>query len=149
MTRFDELPKTYATLRFVGDELDPAHVSTILQVEPKRAHRKGQSFFAGSRTGNVIGRTGIWYFDTRDLQSHDLLDHLRKIVSLIYPNPDHLKRLQNLLASEGARAEISCFWYGKPGTDPPVIPKEVRDALRPLGADDIETEFHTADPSLA
>ncbi|HZU90702.1 MAG TPA: hypothetical protein VE993_15725 [Stellaceae bacterium] len=77
---------------------------------------------------------------------------LRQIVRLLYPEPDdfdRVKRLQDLLAHEHARAEVSCFWYGKLGTAPPVIPDEIRDALRPLGAEDIETEFHTAEPSLA
>jgi hypothetical protein len=31
------LPRAYATLRFVGDRLNPDDISNILQVEPKRA----------------------------------------------------------------------------------------------------------------
>jgi hypothetical protein len=62
MTKFDELPKAYATLRFAGDGLDPADISAVLPVAPIRAHRKGESFYAGPRAGNLIGRTGIWYY---------------------------------------------------------------------------------------
>ncbi|HJU19641.1 MAG TPA: DUF4279 domain-containing protein [Stellaceae bacterium] len=152
MRSSDALPETFVTLRFVGDELDPSHVSAILPVTPKRAHRKGEIFDAGARIGPLQGRTGVWYFDTRDLRSRDLLAHLRRIVKLLYPKPDdfdRVKRLQELLAREHARAEVSCFWYGKPGTDPPAIPQAIRDALKPLQADTIETEFHTAEPSFA
>ena len=51
MTSFDELPKTYATVRFAGDQLDPAHISALLPVAPKRAHRKGEIFYAGPHAG--------------------------------------------------------------------------------------------------
>lgn len=40
--------KAFVTLRFVGDDLDPDEISAILPVEPTRAHRKGEEFFAGA-----------------------------------------------------------------------------------------------------
>lgn len=145
MTRFDDLPRTYATLTFSGDKLDPAHISAILPVAPKRAHRKGESFDAGTRTGTLIGRTGIWYFDTRDMPSHDLIQHLRFIVTLLYPElgADRVDRLRDVMRLERAAAHVSCFWYGKPGMQPPAIPKDVRAALAQLPAD-IETEFRAS-----
>jgi hypothetical protein len=144
MTRFDELPKTYATLRFAGDGLEPTHISALLPVAPKRAHRKGESFYAGPHAGNLTGRTGIWYFDTRDLESRDLTDHLRHIVELLYPEPgngDRVTRLRDLMRREHATAQVSCFWFGKPGAKPPAIPEDVRAALAGLPAE-IETDFH-------
>src|SRR5437879_4377000 len=95
----DVLPRTYATLRFTGDELDPSHISAILQVQPKRAHRKGESFFAGPRAGTLTGQTGIWYFDTRDITSHDLAAHLAQIIDLLFPggSVDRVSRLRDVL----------------------------------------------------
>jgi hypothetical protein len=145
MTKTDVLPRTYATLRFAGDQLDPAHISAILPVTPKRAHRKGEPFRAGARAGELRGRTGIWYFDTRDVGSHDLADHLRYIVKLLYPEPDNSDRinhLRNVLGNEHAKAHVSCFWHGKHGAAPPVIPDDVHAALARLGAE-IETDFDT------
>ncbi len=152
MPNSDELPDTYVTLRFVGDELNPDHVSAIMPVAPKRAHRKGEIFDAGARVGPLIGRTGIWYYDTSALKSSDLADHLRHIVKLLYPEPDDFSRvkcIRELLDRAHAQADVSCFWYGEPGAEPPIIPQEVRDALAPIGAEDIETEFHTAEHSPA
>jgi hypothetical protein len=144
MTRSDELPKAYATLRFAGDELDPADISAILPVAPKRAHRKGEIFYAGPRAGNLTGRTGIWYFDTRDLASRDLADHLRCIVKLLYPEPgnvDRVNQLRRVMGQEHATAHVSCFWFGERGALPPGIPEDVRAALACLPAE-IETDFH-------
>jgi Domain of unknown function (DUF4279) len=146
MTRFDELPRTYATLRFEGDNLDPAHISAILPVTPKRSHRKGEKFHAGPRAGDLTGRTGIWYFDTRDMASQDLSDHLRFIVDLLCPGPgnvDRVDRLRAVMDRERAAAHVSCFWYGRPGTEPPTVPGDLRAALARLPAE-LETDFHTA-----
>ena len=147
MTKYDDLPRTYATLCFAGDDLDPSHISAILPVPPKRSHRKGETFHAGARAGDLIGRTGIWYFDTSDLPSHDLSEHLRRIVSLLYSRTDdnalRLNRLREVMTRERAAAHVSCFWYGKAGMQQPIVPNDVRLALESLPAD-IETEFHTA-----
>jgi hypothetical protein len=53
--------KTYAILRFSGDQLDPCEISSILSIAPSCAYRKGEEYFAGPRTGMIKGRTGICY----------------------------------------------------------------------------------------
>jgi Domain of unknown function (DUF4279) len=133
-------------LRFVGDELDPAQISAVLPVAPMRAHRKGETFYAGLRAGKLVGRTGIWYFETRDLASPDLADHLRRVVDLLYPEPgnvDRVNRLRDVMEREHAASHVSCFWFGAPGAPPSTIPEDVRAALARLPAE-IETDFHQA-----
>jgi Domain of unknown function (DUF4279) len=144
MTKSDVLPPaTFATLRFAGDELDPAEISAILPIKPKRAHRKGEEFFAGQRAGKLSGGTGIWYFDTRGLESHDLADHLRVIEQLLYPAPTENRRvmkLRDVLTRSHGRAHVSCFWHGSPGDKPPMIPPQFERVAREIDAD-IETDF--------
>ena len=121
-------------------------ITSMLPVAPKRAHRKGEIFYAGPRAGNLTGRTGIWYFDTRDLLSGDLADHLRCIVKLLYPEPgnvDRVNKLRNVMGREHATAHVTCFSFGKRGALPPAIPEDVRAALACLPAE-IETDFHRA-----
>src|SRR6266699_2633733 len=78
--------KAFVTLRFAGDELDPGEISAILPVEPTRAHRKGEEFFAGPNAGTLRGRTGIWFLATDDfVHSDDLQDHLAFVEGLLYP----------------------------------------------------------------
>jgi hypothetical protein len=42
-TNSDKTISAFATLRFVGDALDPDEISEALKQQPKRAHRKGET----------------------------------------------------------------------------------------------------------
>ena len=132
------------TLRFAGDDLDPAEISAILPLAPTRAHKKGEEFFAGPRAGKLRGRTGIWFLATDKLvPSDDLQDHLRFVEKLLCSEPDETSRiakLQAVLQRAHSRAQITCFWHGDLGETAPKIPAHFKSALVPLAAD-VETDF--------
>jgi hypothetical protein len=136
--------KAFATLRFAGDDLDPAEISAILPVVPTRAHRKGEEFFSGPRAGHLRGRTGIWFLSTdQHVASDDLGDHLEFVRTLLHPQSGdsfRLDALRDVLRHAHARARLTCFWRGDPGETEPHIPAEFRSAIERLGAD-IETDF--------
>lgn len=136
--------KTFVTLRFAGDDLDPDEISAILPVKPTRAHRKGEEFFAGARSGNLRGRTGIWFLATDKLvPSDNLRDHLRFVKELLYPMADDDHRivlLRDILSHRYSRAHVTCFWRGDSGEPAPQIPPCFSSAVKPLAAD-IETDF--------
>jgi hypothetical protein len=136
--------KAFVTLRFAGDDLDPGDISTILTVEPTRAHRKGEEFFAGPHSGTLRGRTGIWFLATDKLvASDDLADHLRFVQNLLYPGSGDNRRvstLREILESTHSRAHVTCFWRGDAGETAPQIPAQFKAALKQLAAD-IETDF--------
>jgi hypothetical protein len=135
------------TLRFTGDDLDPAEISGVLPVEPTRSHRKGEEFFAGPRAGYLRGRTGMWFLATDKLvPGDDLHDHLAFMQKLLYPEPgdDHrIAELRSLLKRTHSCAHATCFWRGDPGEEAPQIPDAFKSAIAPLGAD-IETDFAPA-----
>ena len=136
--------KAFVTLRFAGDDLDPAEISAILPIAPTRAHRKGETFLAGPHAGPLRGRTGIWFLSTdKHVPSDDLGDHLEFVWTLLYPKPGDNSRigaLCDVLKHTGSRARITCFWRGDPGEAEPRIPAEFRSSIARLGAD-IETDF--------
>jgi hypothetical protein len=136
--------KAFVTLRFAGDDLDPDEISAILTVEPTRAHRKGEEFFAGPRAGKLRGRTGIWFLATDKLVlADDLHDHLAFVQKLLYPVPGDdsgIAELRNILKRTQSRAHITCFWRGRPGEPAPQIPDGFKSAIQPLAAD-IENDF--------
>ena len=95
--------KAFVTLRFAGDDLDPDEISAA--VKPTRAHRKGETFFAGPRAGNLRGRTGMWFLATDKLvPSDDLQDHLAFVQKLLSPTPGDTSRIAKLRAILRAHA---------------------------------------------
>jgi hypothetical protein len=130
MTKTEMQPLAYVTLRFAGDDLDPAEISAVLPVKPGRAHRKGETFFAGPRSGYLRGNTGIWFLATdKLLQSSKLADHLQYIENLLGSGGPRaggdafrLTRLREILRDCRAEASFSIFWYGSTGVIPQTIP---------------------------
>jgi len=145
-TEADADGKAFVTLRFAGDDLDPDEISAVLPVEPTRAHRKGEAFFAGPRVGNLRGRTGIWFLATDKLvPSDDLHDHLAFVQRLLSPTPGEFSRiakLDEILKRTRSAANVTCFWRGDPGEPTPGIPDRFKSAIQPLTAD-IEIDFAT------
>jgi hypothetical protein len=142
--------KAFATLRFSGDRLDPEQISAIVRVSPTKAWRKGERYFAGSRAGHLVGRTGTWFLATDDLvKSHDLRQHLEFLTNLLSQGPqdqrDRLTELKEIMVRDDLKADVSCFWHGKAGEQPPEIPPERTKKLRSLPAE-IETDFDTDEP---
>jgi len=70
----------------------------------------------------------------------ELDPHLEHLVNLILAGPERLKQLHELMSRNGVKADVSCFWRGRPGTRPPSIPAKVISRLNQLPAE-IETDF--------
>lgn len=136
--------KAFVTLRFAGDDLDPAEISAVLPVKPTRAYRKGEGFFAGPHAGKLRGRTGMWFLATdRLVPSDDLNDHFVFMEQLLCPEAEgdsRIRRLREILERTHSYAHITCFWRGERGESVPAVPVNLRSAIKPLNAD-IETDF--------
>jgi len=142
-----EARKTYATLRVVGDALNPEDVTKILLVVPTISYAKGAKYNAGKRTGELVGKTGVWAFSTDGLvASNHLLHHLGCILGILIPSrQDALPFVQLhafLAKNKGLRAELRCFWHGSSGARKPSIPKNVSEILKFIPAT-IDTDFGT------
>jgi hypothetical protein len=139
-----ETLRTFATLNFAGDALAPEKVSAILGVDPTTGYRKGE-VYRRSRGHETRGRTGLWHLSTRRIvDSDDLADHLRRLVAVICPEGrgNHISALRELMARDDLEADVSCFWYGSAGAQPPAIPAFAQEVFDRLGAT-IETDFDT------
>jgi len=139
--------KTYAMLRVSGDSLDPDEVTRALRIVPTIAYRKGEKYFAGERTGELVGRTGVWCLSTEGIVASDNLHHhLSHVLGLLIPGRqdiDPLLHLRAVLARRNdLRVLLSCFWHGRAGARRPAIPRSVTELLKLIPAD-IETDFAT------
>lgn len=143
-TRGQVLPRVYASLRLKGDRLDPDKVSRVLGLEPTLAYRKGDVY---RRQGDreARGRTNLWLYTTRgQIDSAELEEHLKLLLLRMEGNQEHRRPLVALVAKAEADAEVICFWYGPPGSHPPVIGSDLRETFERAGAR-IETDFYVGE----
>jgi hypothetical protein len=143
--------KTYVTFRVVGDSLTPESITKVLRVVPTVQYAKGQTYFAGQRAGELVGKSGVWSLTTDKLvASSNIRDHVAYLLGLLIPDrqdANPLFQLHALLAKhKDWRADLSCFWHGKHGTRKPSIPKFVTEVMKFLPAA-LETDFATDSPT--
>jgi uncharacterized protein DUF4279 len=139
--------KACVTFRVVGDSLAPEAITKVLRVVPTIQYAKGQTYFAGPSSGDLIGKTGVWSLTTDKIVASDSLrDHLAYLLGMLIPekrDANPLFQLHALLARhKDWRADLSCFWHGRFGAKRPSIPKFVAEAMKFLPAA-IETDFAT------
>jgi Domain of unknown function (DUF4279) len=130
---------------FVGDRLQPQHVTDILEISPSKSWQRSELFRPGPRSPEIVARTGAWWLSTEGLVSDQDLDaHLAFLVALILPQSDgnRLLQLQEVMRDEGAVARVGCFWHGEAGERPPAIPPFARAIFNRLPAE-IEIDFDT------
>jgi len=72
-----------ATLCIYGDDLDPAEVSAVLQVEPTRAHRKGDRRHPQS----PAARKGAWLLSVEARAPEGPSDCLQELLAKVSPDP--------------------------------------------------------------
>lgn len=151
MTRSDEgAIEAFATLRFVGDALDPDEISHAVKQQPTRAYRKGEKYQPGARSPELVGKTGLWYISTkRTVSSKNLADHLDALVRLISPFADEdrrLKELREIMERRNLTAHVTFFWRGIPGADKPSLSSVTIAPIHRLPAD-VEVDFENEDDS--
>jgi Domain of unknown function (DUF4279) len=148
MTKYDGTIETFATLRFVGDALDPDEISRAVKQQPTRSYRKGERYRPGPRSPELLGKTGLWYISTkRTVPSKNLADHLDALARLISPFADQdrrLKELREIMERRKLAAHATLFWRGAPGADKPSIPSVATAPFDRLPAD-IEADFENED----
>jgi hypothetical protein len=135
--------RTFASLRFRGDRLEPDRITEILGTSPTLAYKKGE-VYRRSRGHELRGRTGLWLVSSDGrVASLDLDAHLRYLLALVPESEDdRIGELRELMREEHLEADVGCFWYGTFGARPPAIAEDVRAALSGLPAK-IETDFAT------
>nr|WP_294503633.1 DUF4279 domain-containing protein [uncultured Rhodopila sp.] len=129
--------KAYATLRVTGDRLDPEQVTRLLKIVPTLAYAKGELYSGGSRSPDLIGRTGVWYFCTDGIVAGTrLADHFAFLLRQVAAAP----AFQQLLKRKALDVVVTAFWHGPAKAKQPPIPRALADRLKRIPAR-IEMDF--------
>lgn len=139
--------RAYATLQFSGDALNPESITRILNARPTLAYRKGDYYTPRPNAKALIGRTGVWFYSTRPLQSASMTDHLLTIAHIVAGSErprDQVSRVRGTVSEAGLRVVASCFWHGQYGAMAPVIPEPFERIIREISGT-VELDFATDD----
>lgn len=144
----DQRNRSYATLRFVGDHLDPGMISGALDLQPTFSIRKGEAYRHGRRDREHVGRTGVWALSSDSLvQSDQLHDHLDCLAGFLLAQPGRLEAAAKIGADSDVHVDIFCFWCGPPGAEPR-IPDSFLGLVSQIGGV-VDTDFYPDDEVLA
>ena len=141
----DHQETAYATLRFMGDDLDPHIVTRTLGHEPTLSYRKGEIYRRDRRGRELVGRSGLWLLSTKTgVSSCRLQDHINVLASVLAAKEDLPALVSEMVRNHGYEADASCFWYGPAGAAEPEVPASFRDIIGRIGGE-IWVDFHRDD----
>ena len=94
-----------ASLRVLGDSLEPEEVSALLGRPPTRMHRKGDPV-PGKNVSDAVEPTGAWILDSGLSEKAELEDHIEALMSKLSNDADEW---ESLLARFSATVHCSLF----------------------------------------
>jgi hypothetical protein len=118
------LDHTAASLRIIGDDLDPLEITRLLGHEPTSTERKGQEI-VGKSTGKVrVARTGAWRLEARARAPGDLDAQIGEILSKLSSDLGVWQKL-----AERFRVDLFCGLFLSGSTGGEVVSAESMAAL--------------------
>ena len=76
-----DIDRVSVTLRFSGDDLDPAFVSTLLGAEPTQAFRKGDMI--SRKHSQSVSQTGRWHLRRPQSKGALLEEQINELLSMV------------------------------------------------------------------
>ena len=128
-----EYTRAYATVRFMGQSLDPLSVTMALRLPPDHMHRNGEPRLVRTKRGKVEERSpyrgGQWSMSSESwVQSPRLEVHLEWLLKQLEPKAEAVAQL----ISQGVEVDFFCYSLG---TTPslPSVPRSIRSRIERLG----------------
>jgi len=116
--------KTYASLRLLGERLDPVQISKKLGLEPSFSAEKGKITRSPSGKSRTQ-RTGIWIVDSsKQIESTDTEVHIHWLLDLLDRADAVAKQLPSV-----DDADVFCYWLSAKGHGGPVFSPEIMGRL--------------------
>ena len=119
-----QVQRSVATLRIIGDNLDPAEITRLLGCAPDAAQTRGEEI-AGRNISSVrIARMGMWQLSVTDREPEDLNAQIRDLLSKL---TDDLAMWTSI--AERYRVDLFCGLFIREGNEGLSITSESLAAL--------------------
>jgi hypothetical protein len=139
--------KSFGTIRFEGDALEPALLTDLLRVRPTLSYGKGETYGMGRRGIEKTGATGYWFLNTKTyLETSDLDAHVSFLTKMLtdstaHPHRDHkFNRIKAVVDQASLEVLVTLFWAGRDGAVTPTVSPRFRSLIDTLRGG-IETDF--------
>lgn len=120
--------RTHVTFRLAGADLNPAQVSSLLELEPSEAFARGEQVDILTQPA----QTGIWSLSTQDLLSSTSPEkHLEFLLDRLEPAATRLLELVN---AQALQVDFFCYWLSATGHGGPVLSPDILRRISNLGA---------------
>lgn len=119
--------KTEATLRILGDELDPDEITRLLGKRPYRAERKGEIVLSSSGNSR-IARIGTWSISAKPQAPEDLNAQITEILDGATEDINTWRRI-----TERFKADVFCGLFMNQGNEGLELSPSVLHALGARG----------------
>lgn len=142
--------RAFATLRFTGDEVDPAQVSEILQTSPTFEYRKGDPYKIRPDAPLSFRKTNLWLLDSaKIIEDLDLKKHVKCLESALsdnlteYMRDEKFDRIRHYCSDHHVEVLATLFWHGDHQSRPPRASARFANMIAHLNgevAEDFETD---------
>lgn len=92
------------TFRFTGPELDPDNVTSLLDIVPTEAHKKGEPL---AKHPERTYPTSYWGLQSDLSQIASLAEHLNYLLAILEPKAESIKAL----VSKGNSCDFHCSYF--------------------------------------
>jgi hypothetical protein len=118
---------TYVTLRVYSDSLSPQEITSYLEIVPSEVIEK--NIEKDILTNKRISHNAWFLTSENNINSKDCRRHLDYLLDMLLP----VKKRLNMLESQGAKIDISCFWLSESGQGGPTLSAPQFSKLAELG----------------
>ena len=122
--------RSVATLRIIGDDLDPAEITRLLGCAPDAAQTRGEQISSRNSASVRIARVGAWQLSATDREPEDLDSQINELLSKL---TDDLRVWTSI--AEKYRVDLFCGLFMHEGNEGLSITPE---SLAALGLRKIE-----------
>lgn len=98
--------RAIATLRIVGEDLEPEHVTALLGATPTRAERKGQEIPSTDGRPPRVARFGQWRMEASTSQPSDINAQVKQLLAVLTKD---ISVWRNLTGQY--KTDIFCGWF--------------------------------------
>ena len=111
-----------ATLRIYHPELEPAEITSLLNIQPSIAWKKGDEAYGWSKKAGSLAPSGGWLLSSRQkVKSNNALRHLEWLLDQITGTSTNLKALQD----QGFIVDVVVGWHSSTWNTTPALTPEI------------------------